>query len=55
MPFILTLAIFFQLETKTPTHTPSNSKPITQDDILEAYTIYTQSLAPKDTKLTGTK
>nr|XP_011425258.2 uncharacterized protein LOC105326778 [Crassostrea gigas] len=42
-----------QLETKTPTHTPSNSKPITQDDILEAYTIYTQSLAPKDTKLTA--
>uniref|UniRef100_K1RUC4 Uncharacterized protein n=1 Tax=Magallana gigas TaxID=29159 RepID=K1RUC4_MAGGI len=43
-----------QLETKTPTHTSSNSKTITQDDIVEAYTTYTQSLAPKDTKLTDT-
>lgn len=55
IPFFLTWAIFFQLETETPTHTPSNSKPITQDGIVEAFTIYTQSLAPKDTKLTGTK
>lgn len=53
--FILIWAIFFQLETKTPAYTPSNSKPITQDGIIEAYTNYTQSLAPKDTKLTGKK
>lgn len=40
-----------QLETTIPAPTSSNSKPNTQDSIVEAYTIYTQSLAPKDTKL----
>lgn len=51
----LDMGYFLSAKTKTPAPTSSNSKPITKDGIVEANTIYTQSLPPKDTKLTGTK